>query len=60
MSKRFIYGILFNFPRAILDILDSAITVVTLGYYTDLFRMWKIFEHSKWASEITNKYGYEN
>lgn len=57
MSKRFIYGVLFNFPRAFLEIIQSVITILTLGYSSDKLTLWKINDHNDWAIKITNKYG---
>lgn len=54
--KRFIYKLLFNLPRAILDLLVTILSIATLCWYNPSFNYYKLIEHSKWADKIAKKY----
>ena len=54
--KRFIYGLLYNLPRAILDLLAALLSIITFGWYNPSFNYYKMWEHSCWADKIAKKY----
>ena len=54
--KRVIYSILFNLPRAILDLMCSIITITTLGWFVPIFNYKYIYRHSVWADKVSNKF----
>lgn len=58
--NRFIYSILFNLPRAILDLLAAAGSIITLGWWNTSFNYYKLYNHTKWADKIAKKYSGVN
>lgn len=54
-KSRIIYGLLYNFSRAFLDIIDSLFFIITVGYYSPGIANIKCMKHSRWASNVAKK-----
>jgi hypothetical protein len=58
MSKRFIYSILYVWPRSFIEIVDAVVSFATFGlYHFNLYWKFGQVEHCMWATRMANKYG---